>query len=64
MRIEGTTFDASKIRTAEILGREDLIRVRTGGDRYQRQDARSLLNPQPTTGMTSCRLCTWACGSE
>jgi hypothetical protein len=45
MRIEGTTFDASKIRTAEILGREDLIRVRTGGDRYQRQDAHSLLNP-------------------
>jgi hypothetical protein len=45
MRVEGITFDASKIRTAEILRRQDLIRVRPEVERYQRQNAYSLLNP-------------------
>ena len=44
MKIQGITFDAAKIRAAEILGRQDLIQVRTGGKPYQRHDACSLLN--------------------
>jgi len=42
MKVEGITFDAAKIRAAEILGRQDLIRVRK---HYQRHDPHSLLNP-------------------
>ena len=45
IKVEGISFEAAKIRAAEILGRQDLIRIRTGGERYQRQDAYSLLNP-------------------
>lgn len=45
MKIEGISFDAAKIRAAEILGRQDLIQSRSGGKHYQRHDANSLLNP-------------------
>jgi hypothetical protein len=44
-KVEGITFDAAKIRAAEILGRPDLIRVRNGNKPYQRHDAHNLLNP-------------------
>jgi hypothetical protein len=45
IKVEGISFEAAKIRAAEVLGRQDLIRVRTGGKRYQRHDACSLLDP-------------------
>ena len=45
MKVEGISYEVAKIRAAEILGRQDLIRVRTGAKPYRRQDARSLLNP-------------------
>jgi hypothetical protein len=44
MRIEGLEFDAAKLRIAEILGRQDLVKVR-GGERHQAMDAASLLRP-------------------
>ena len=43
--VEEVTFEAAKIRAAEILVRPDLIRVRIGNKPYQRHDADSLLNP-------------------
>jgi hypothetical protein len=45
MKIEGLTFDEAKIRAAEILGHQDLIRTRCGIKHSQRHDANSLLNP-------------------
>lgn len=45
IKVEGIDFDAGKIRAAEILGRQDLIRVRARIKHYQRHDANSLLNP-------------------
>ena len=44
-KVEHIAFNEAKIRAGEILGRTDLIRVRTGRKHYQKQDARSLLNP-------------------
>jgi hypothetical protein len=41
MRVERIEFEAAKLRVAEILGREDLIR--TKGERRQTMDAASLL---------------------
>jgi hypothetical protein len=45
MRIEGLEFEAAKLRVAEILGRQDLIKARNG-DRHQAMDAASLLRPR------------------
>jgi DNA primase len=45
MKVEDLSFDAAKLRAAEMLGRQDLIRVRAGNKHYQRHDAHSLLNP-------------------
>jgi hypothetical protein len=45
VKVEGITFDAAKIRAADILGRPDLIRISNGNKPYQRHDAQSLLNP-------------------
>ena len=45
MNVEGITSDAAEIRAAEILGRQDLIGVRTGSKHYQRHDPLSPLNP-------------------
>ena len=44
MRCEGIDFEAAKLRTAEILGRQDLVKVRDG-ERRQRMDTASLLQP-------------------
>jgi hypothetical protein len=47
MKVEGSTFEAAKLRTAELLGRHDLIRATGGGGsdpRYQATDPASLLN--------------------
>jgi hypothetical protein len=44
MRCEDIDFEAAKLRVAEILGRQDLIRVRDG-ERHQAMDAASLLRP-------------------
>jgi hypothetical protein len=44
MRIEDLEFEAAKLRVAEILGRQDLIKVRDG-ERHQAMDAASLLRP-------------------
>jgi hypothetical protein len=43
---EGLSFEAAKVRAAEILGRLDLI-TETKTRNYQRTDAVSLLNPSP-----------------
>jgi phage/plasmid primase-like uncharacterized protein len=45
MKVERIAFGVAKIRAAEILGRQDLIRVPSGSKLYQRHDAQSLLNP-------------------
>jgi phage/plasmid primase-like uncharacterized protein len=44
MRCESIDFEAAKLRVAEILGRQDLVKVRDG-ERRQRMDAASLLQP-------------------
>jgi hypothetical protein len=44
MRVEGVEFDPAKLRVAEVLGRQDLIKVRDG-ERHQAMDAASLLRP-------------------
>src|ERR671918_2009361 len=44
MRCEGIDFEAAKLRVAEVLGRQDLVKVRDG-ERHQRMDAASLLQP-------------------
>ena len=44
MRRESIDFEAAKLRVAEILGRQDLIKVRDG-ERHQAMDAASLLRP-------------------
>jgi phage/plasmid primase-like uncharacterized protein len=44
MRCENIDFDAAKLRVAEILRRQDLVKVRDG-ERRQRMDAASLLQP-------------------
>jgi Toprim domain len=46
MRVEGVEFDPAKLRVAEILGRQDLIRA-SDGKRHQAMDAASLLRPPP-----------------
>jgi Domain of unknown function (DUF927)/Toprim domain len=43
-RCQGLGFDAAKLRAAEILGRQDLIKIRHG-ERHQAMDAASLLQP-------------------
>jgi hypothetical protein len=45
--IESVDFDTAKIRVAQIIGRTDLIKTKSGGNRRQAADARSLLNPAP-----------------
>src|SRR4051794_11475394 len=45
MKCEGVDFEAAKIRVAETIGREDLIKKRRNGKRYQATDPDSLLNP-------------------
>ena len=45
-RCENIDFEAAKLRVAEILGRQDLIRARDG-QRHQAMDAASLLRPPP-----------------
>jgi len=44
MRVEGLEFEPAKLRVAEILDRQDLIKVRDG-ERHQAMDAASLLRP-------------------
>ena len=44
MRCEGIDFDAAKLRVAEILDRQELVKVRDG-QRHQAMDAASLLRP-------------------
>src|SRR5919106_7095923 len=44
MRVEGIDFEAAKLRVAEVLGRQDLVKVRDG-EPHQRMDAASLLRP-------------------
>ena len=44
MRVEGVEFDPAKLRVAEVLGRQDLIKARDG-ERHQAMDAASLLRP-------------------
>jgi Domain of unknown function (DUF927)/Toprim domain len=46
MRIDGIEFDRAKVRVAEILGRQELIKV-SDGDQHQAMDAASLLRPPP-----------------
>jgi hypothetical protein len=43
MKIEGVDFEAAKVRVAEILKRDDLIRTKSEG-KYQATDPASLLN--------------------
>ena len=47
MRCEGLGFEAAKIWTANLLGRQDLIKQRGSQERqaFIRMDAKSLLNP-------------------
>ena len=45
MKVEALTFEAAKLRVAEILGRADLIREPIDGQRFQATDAASLLRP-------------------
>jgi hypothetical protein len=45
MKVNGINFEAAKLWAAEVLGRKDLIRDRARGQRRQRHDAASLLNP-------------------
>ncbi|MGC2411976.1 MAG: DUF927 domain-containing protein [Stellaceae bacterium] len=46
MKVEGCDFGRAKVRIAEILGRDDLIRIKgeLNGQKYQATDAASLLN--------------------
>jgi hypothetical protein len=44
IRIEDLEFEAAKLRVAEILGRQDLVKVRDG-ERHHAMDAASLLRP-------------------
>jgi hypothetical protein len=44
MRCENIDFEAAKLRAAEILGRQDLIKVKDG-KRHQAMDAASLFRP-------------------
>ena len=44
MHVEGVDFEAAKLRVAEILGRDDLIRDKDG-QTHQRMGAASLLQP-------------------
>src|SRR5512132_4203725 len=45
MKVENSTFEAAKVRVAELLNRHDLIRSTGGGSRcYQATDAASLVN--------------------
>ena len=44
MHVESLEFDPAKLRIAEILGRQDLVKVRDG-ERHQAMDAASLLRP-------------------
>jgi hypothetical protein len=46
MKVEGSDFEAAKVRVAKLLKRDDLIRVKRAADgrRYQATDADSLLN--------------------
>jgi hypothetical protein len=44
MRCENIDFEAAKLRVAEILGRQDLIKVKDG-KRHQAMDAASLFRP-------------------
>src|SRR5512132_1445284 len=46
MKVEDGTFEAAKVRVAELLNRHDLIRATGGGGsgHYQATDAASLLN--------------------
>ncbi|HZA66862.1 MAG TPA: toprim domain-containing protein [Geminicoccaceae bacterium] len=44
MRRENIDFEAAKLRVAEILGRQDLIKIKDG-QRHQAMDAASLLRP-------------------
>jgi len=46
-KVEGRDFESAKVRVAEILKRDDLIRTKgdpTGGPKYQSTDAASLLS--------------------
>ena len=53
MRIERIDFDPAKIRVAELIGRNDLVRERSGKTcQAQGMDAASLLNPRRTFAMT------------
>ena len=52
-RVKGIDFEAAKLRTAEILGRRDLIETKGG----QRMDAASLLRPPADQGDDSLGRC-------
>jgi hypothetical protein len=45
--IEDVDYDTAKIRVAEIIGRSDLIKTKSGGKGHQTTDATSLLTPSP-----------------
>jgi hypothetical protein len=45
--LEEINFDTAKVRVAEIIGRSDLIKTKSGGAQHQATDAASLLNPPP-----------------
>ncbi len=45
MKCEGLDIEAAKIRVAQAIGRQDLIKTKGGGKGGQRMDATSLLNP-------------------
>ena len=59
MRCKGIDFEAAKLRVAEMLGREDLIKEKASGGCQQRMDAASLLRPpadQRDDGLTRAYL--------
>ena len=45
MKTEGLDIEGAKVRVAEAIGRQDLIKTKGSGKGGQRMDATSLLNP-------------------
>lgn len=58
MKIDGSTFEAAKLRVAGFLNRPDLIRTKGGsqgaGSIFQATDAASLLGAPATDATTAC----------
>ena len=50
MKCDGLDIEGAKVRVAEMIGRSDLIKRKSGGKGGQRTDAVSLLNPPAGAG--------------